>query len=160
MELLRKTNISVVGKYFLLAGVVLMVSHAQAQCAPNEACVTSFTITPGEIRGDTTGVAIGQATAYLLPNMNNEWVVAIGLGGVNFIGCLPPAITLNFACHVFGPTVSIQFSGTNSQPTPYLGNLIASAYGFHDQGISAPLTIDPVQANDPSQDPDAPCPDN
>ncbi len=147
-----------VGRLIFIAAMVSLIPHAQAQCtAP---CVTSFTITPGQVVGDNIQTAVGSVTAYLPPG-TNQWILAVSLANVNFQGCLPPAtLAGTYSCFVNGPSASVLLSGVNNQQMNITGSVIAYAAYENDPGITDNLLIQPVgTAATPPNQPDTSCPD-
>jgi hypothetical protein len=155
---------------FLVLTVVLFINpqaHGQCPQGPDGSCVTSFSISPGEIAGDQTQVAVASATAHLNPNLNNHWDLELRQTGLNYY-CLPPAVTLapngggaGFAggCGVTGTSVSVWLFGYNGGTSPQTISVIGDAAYSNDPGIPGSLILDPLPAQPtPSQDPDGPCP--
>jgi hypothetical protein len=110
--------------FLILAAMLCITPQAQGQCpqGPYGSCVTSFSISPGDVLGDDADVAVATASAHLNPNLNNQWDLELRQTGLNYY-CLPPAVTLapngggtGFAggCAVTGTSVSVWLFGTNT----------------------------------------------
>ena len=151
-----------VGRWVLMVAVVSFIPKAFAQGCPNTTfCVTSVTISPGEIGGDGVQTAIAQVTVSLPPGLNAYDIYIGPGGGAVFNACLPPAVLAgSYACYVTGPTSSILLSGTNSTPSILTAQVRVRADPYADPGVTSSFLIDPVgQAANPPNQPDTTCPD-
>jgi len=143
--------------------IVLAATRSFADCPENAVCVTSFTISPGEIEGDQTEVATGTVTVRLPPGTTG-WNFFIGpANGPEFVNCIPPAkFAGTRACLVEGASTSasVLLKGINSTPNVLVGSVKAWADPDHDTGIITNLLVDPIAgAVPPPLQSDTTCPD-
>ena len=146
----------------LMVVAVSFVPRAFAQGCPNTTfCVTSVTISPGQIGGDGLQTAIAQVTVSLPPGLNTYDIYIVPAGGANFEACLPPAyLAGSYACYVTGPTSTILLSGTNTTQSPMTAQVKVYADPYQDPGITSSFVVNPTgQAATPPNQPDAPCAD-
>ncbi len=69
----------------LMVAAVSFVPKAFAQGCPNTTfCVTSVTISPGQIGGDGLQTAVAQVTVSLPPGLNTYDIYIVPAGGANF----------------------------------------------------------------------------
>ena len=133
----ERQDMKTVVRCLLMVAMVSLIPHAYAQCPQNAVCVTSFTISPGEIQGDQAQVATGQVTVRLPPGINQWNLFLVPANGPDFVRCIPPAeLAGSRACLVTGASASVLLNGQNTGQTVLAGQVKAYADPLQDPGIT------------------------
>lgn len=159
---------------FSLLVVLAVIPTAHACQYPNDACVTSFTITPNVIVGDQFQEAVAIGTIHIPSNANGT-LIALELqiptslyitkaycGGGTY--GVTPDLGYTLSCgsrNLTGDvTIPITLVGYNYGTTIQTGTIYAEVEYFPEPRPTATLEVDPVTVSGetPDQDPDGPCP--